>query len=450
MLVNIKRGKAVSKKVLIVSFNSPLSTLNIGSLRVRGLAKYLPEYNWEPAVLTVMSSGEPDARFRVIQTPFPGTVQSNIKQKLGLNPETPVGKQITFLKKIYSKEDFTILAKLAELFKTTLADILAYPDHHKKWYPCALDEGIKLLSSESFDAVISSSPPPTCHLIARDLKRKFKIPWIADFRDLWSLNPYMGFSTIRRIIIDRYLEIKTLRLADALVTVSEPLAQELRTLHKGKPVYAITNGFDPDEVKEKPISKEFTITYTGNIYPGKRDPEPLFRAISELIAENQIKRECVKIRFYGGWDYCFYCYHWVEKDIRKYNLEGVVSLYPKVPREIALDKQRESQILLLLNWTDPKEPGIYTGKLFEYLAAKRPILAVGGPRGVVTELLEETGAGVHPLNYEELKKVLLGFYNEYKTYGYVPYKGNEEKISKYSHREMARRFADVLNTVTER
>uniref|UniRef100_A0A7C2K557 Glycosyltransferase subfamily 4-like N-terminal domain-containing protein n=1 Tax=candidate division WOR-3 bacterium TaxID=2052148 RepID=A0A7C2K557_UNCW3 len=440
----------MSKKVLIVSFHSPLSTLSIGSLRVRGLAKYLPEYNWEPVVLTVISPGEPDSRLRVIQTPYPGDVKSNIKQKLGLNPETPAGEQVTFLKKIYTKEDFIFLVKFATLIRKALTEILEYPDGQKRWYPLALDKGIKLLSSESFDAIISSSPPPTCHLIARDLKRKFKIPWVADLRDLWTQNHHFtGFSPIRRTI-GRQLELKTLSLADALVTVSDPLAQKLRTLHKLKPVYTITNGFDPDEVKEKPITKEFSITYTGNIFTGRQNPEPLFRALSELIAENQIKRECVKIRFYAGWDYCSYCYHWVEKDIRKYNLEGVVSLYPKVPREIALDKQRESQILLLLNWTDPKERGIYTGKLFEYLAAKRPILAIGGPRSVVTELLEETRAGVHPLNYEELKKVLLEFYNEYKTYGYVPYKGNEEKISKYSHREMARRFADVLNTVTER
>ena len=124
-----------------------------------------------------------------------------------------------------------------------------------------------------------------------------------------------------------------------------------------------------------------------------------------------------------------------------------MSLNPQVPRNIALDKQRESQILLLLNWDDPREIGVYTGKVFEYLAARRPILAVGGPRGVVTELLEDTGAGVHALGYDQLKYILLELYEQYRIYGYVLYRGCEEQIAKYSHREMARRFAYILESL---
>lgn len=432
------------KKVLIVSYHFPLSTLSIGTLRMRGLAKYLPEYNWEPVILTVAAPEEPESRFRVIQTPYPGDVTTCFKRKLGAQPEAPVEEQVHFLKKIYYNEKFILLAKFIEITKRALAEVLEYPDAQRRWYPYAVEAGSRLLSTEPFDAIISTADPFTCHLIAKTLKRNFKIPWIADFRDLWTQNHYYRFSPIRRLI-ERSLELKTLRLADALVTVSEPLAQQLRTLHKEKPVYTITNGYDPDDVKKKPLTKEFTITYTGYLYKGKRDPESLFKAISELLNEGKLDKHLVKIRFYGVTEY-----YWIENKIKKYHLEDVVLLNPKVPRDTALDKQRESQILLLLMWNHPEEVGVYTGKLFEYLAARRPILAVGGPRGVVTELLEETGAGVHPPNHEELKKALLEFYNDYKTYGYVPYKGNEEKISKYSHLEMARQFAELLNAVTEK
>ena len=206
---------------------------------------------------------------------------------------------------------------------------------------------------------------------------------------------------------------------------------------------AIPNGYDPDEVASAPLTKKFTITYTGQLYQGKRDPTPLFRAIAELISEGRLDRRAVKVRFYGAIEY------WLEKEIRRFGLEDVVSLNPRVPRKIALEKQRESQILLLLNWDDPGEIGVYTGKVFEYLAARRPILAVGGPRGVVTELLEETGAGVHALGYEQLKHILLEFWEQYTTHGYVPYRGSEERIAKYSHREMARRFAEMLDSLAK-
>ena len=230
-----------------------------------------------------------------------------------------------------------------------------------------------------------------------------------------------------------------------LVTVSEPLAQKLRLLHHDKPVVAIPNGYDPDEVtRSAQLMKEFTITYTGQLYQGKQDPTPLLRALVELASEGKIELKTVKVRFYGDTPY------WLEQEIKRYQLDEVVSLHPKVLREVALQKQRESQILLLLNWDDPDEVGVYTGKVFEYLAARRPILAVGGPRGVVTKLLEETGAGVHALGREHLKRVLFELYEQYRTHGYVPYKGCEERIAKYSHREMARHFATVLDSLVKK
>jgi hypothetical protein len=116
-----------------------------------------------------------------------------------------------------------------------------------------------------------------------------------------------------------------------------------------------------------------------------------------------------------------------------------------VPRDIALEKQRESQLLLLLKWNDPKRRGVYTAKIFEYLAARRPLLAVGGFPDVVDQLLNETKAGVSGQTEEDIKTVLLRLYREYKSTGAVGYNGNEAEINKYSHREMARKFATVLD-----
>lgn len=131
-----------------------------------------------------------------------------------------------------------------------------------------------------------------------------------------------------------------------------------------------------------PLTKEFTITYAGTLYDNKRNPTPLLRALREFIAEGLINPDITRVRFFGPPEY------WLEREIIKHNLGEIVKEYRTVPRDVTLARQRESQILLLLNWDDPREVGVYTGKLFEYLAAKRPILAIGGPKGVVSELLE--------------------------------------------------------------
>lgn len=120
-----------------------------------------------------------------------------------------------------------------------------------------------------------------------------------------------------------------------------------------------------------------------------------------------------------------------------------------VTRERAITEQRKAQILLLLTWNHPAEKGVYTGKLFDYLAARRPILSIGyTDGGVVKELLDKTQAGVHCSNETELREYLLKAYREYKELGAVQYHGIEAEIMKYSHREMARKFAKVLGEVT--
>jgi hypothetical protein len=110
-----------------------------------------------------------------------------------------------------------------------------------------------------------------------------------------------------------------------------------------------------------------------------------------------------------------------------------------------LRSQAESQLLLLIGWHDLRERGQHTGKLFEYLGSKRPILALGGSHGVMSEVLEETGAGVHALTKEQLRDALVKAYGAFRNAGRVPYEGQDTKVKNYTHQEMARRFALVLD-----
>jgi len=187
-----------------------------------------------------------------------------------------------------------------------------------------------------------------------------------------------------------------------------------------------------------------TITYTGTLYEGRRDPSALFDVLAEMLACGAIQRDDVRVRFYSPAE------PWLIAGIRQRKLEDVVEIPGLIKRKEVLARQQESQILLQLGWSDPRETGQHTGKLFEYLGAQRPILAVGGSRGALTEVLEETDTGVHPQSNAELRDFLLRAYRQFKTNGAVEYKPNSSAVAQYTHPQMAGNLAVVLDSLTGR
>ena len=418
------------KKVLIITH------LRRVYPRIKGLVKYLPEFGWQPIILTGIMSKYKDLPARIVETPYQNAL-GFLGHLFKLDTkETDIRQQI--------KNRFSIISKKSPIdFLLTLGgEVINYPCPDKNWKPFAVKAGSEVLKTEGVDAILSSSMPVISHLIARELKARYKIPWLADLRDLWTQNHNYNYGPLRKLI-DRRLELKTLLPADALVVVSEPAAEKLGTLHKEKQVYAITNGFDPVEINSPPanLAAKFTITYTGNIYPKGQEPSKLFAALRDLVSDETMNPDDIEVRFYGRRE------EWVEREISGYGLSDIVKQNGVVPREIALEKQRESQLLLLLKWEDRHERGIYFGKVFEYLAARRPVLATGGSSDVVDELLNETGAGVCAPTVEDIKSILKRLYQEYKLKGEVAYQGKESSINKYSHKEMARKFAGILDSL---
>jgi glycosyltransferase involved in cell wall biosynthesis len=424
------------KKVLIVAYFPPHPQ---ASPRILGLAKYLPEFGWQPIILTAPVGDNLDSQFGVIETGY-RDVLGVWKRLFNFNQDEDLRREV--------KKRLGVTSKKSALdFILTLGGaIVNYPDGDKGWKPFAVDAGSELLQKENIDAMISSSSPVTSHIIAKELKIKHKIPWVADLRDLWTQNHNYGYGPLRRLI-DRRLEKKTLLHSDALVTVSQLWAEKLRTLHRRETVYTITNGFDPVEMNTTRVNltSKFTITYTGSIYSEKQEPSKLFAALKDLISDRLMDPNEVAVRFYGS------KIEWLDKEVERYGLSSIVKQYGRVPQQVALEKQRESQLLLLLNWEDQQEHGVYPGKVFEYLAAQRPILATGGfGNDVIERLLHETKAGRYGSTVEDIKNILSELYLEYKLTGKITYNGNIEKINKYSHREMARKFAGVLDQVTSK
>ena len=421
------------KTVLIVTYYFPPSPF-MASQRLGGLAKYLPEFGWDAIVLTRELPGGADPRFHVVQTTYPGDASAIVKRKFRLKPDKGFQEQLGVPASVREGKS-PVSRKIVKNVKS----LIAYPDEQKYWRVAAVEAGDSLLRERRCDALLSSGPPFTVHRIAAELGRKHRIPWVADFRDLWTQSPYYPYLAIRKLF-EKRMEVKTIAGASALVSTSDMWAKALNELHRDKRAFAIPNGFDPDIVStETNLTEDLTITYAGGLYHGRRDPEILFQALSELISEKTIGRRHVNVRFYGPVEY------WLEQEIKNHGLEDVVVQNRRVPREVSIAKQRESQILLLLSWDDPRERGTFTGKVFEYMAARRPILGVGGPKGVVSELLEKTGAGTHANEVVRLKEILVQYYREFVETGAVRFRGVDEEVQKYSHREMARKFADVLN-----
>jgi glycosyltransferase involved in cell wall biosynthesis len=221
---------------------------------------------------------------------------------------------------------------------------------------------------------------------------------------------------------------------------------QLKTLH-GKKVITIHNGFDDEDYREEvPLTRKFTITYTGNIYPKKRDPTTLFKALAELMAEGKIASSDLEVRFFGGNTLAA-----LLPIVEACHVGEFVKIYGFVPFKESVRRQKESTVLLLLLWTDVGEKGIYTGKFFEYLGARRPILAIGPRYGVVDKLLKESGAGIVVNKVKEIKAILSEWIEEFEHSGTIRsnYKPDSAVLYQFMRRKQAEKLAHILDKVTK-
>ena len=428
------------RRVLLITFNYPPSP-DIGAVRPRGLAKYLPRFGWEPIVLVPRLSTGSRPSAGVIETDYRDVVAS-FKAKIGLDPHRGMQQQLD----LKSSSQPGVVLPHGKLI-TWARTIVSYPDKTKGWIPFAVKAVEELANPESvnhvrIDAILSTSPPISVNLIAARAKSILHCPWAADFRDPWSDD---GTPTGGLDVLARSLEKRTLSNADALITVSDPWVENFRSRYPGKIVARATNGFDPDEY---PTTSElnpcFSITYTGDLYQGKRDPTLLFDVLAEMITEGAIRKEELQLNFFGSSD------QWLPALASRFGLSDEVRIHGFVPRAESLRHQRESQILLLLGRNVPSDAGCYAGKLFEYLASRRPILALGGLPGVTGQLLEETGSGRQVFGKADLRKFLTNAYGEFRASGQVRYDGRPEAIGQYTHSGMAQKIAGVLDRMTAR
>lgn len=255
-------------------------------------------------------------------------------------------------------------------------------------YRPLLREGLRRCAARRFDLIVATSPPDVIFLVARRLSQRSGTPWVADLRDLWFHDMVLYRSRLAAALagpLNRWLVSN----AALLVTVSQGLQSRLQR-YLGREVLLSFNGFLEEDQRDVAPSADGKrhVAYTGRVYPGKQDPEPLLRALARLRRETPDLASRLSIDFYGFED------PQLRAIAGRHGVEDCVRLLGFVPYRDSIAAQRGADALLFLDWMEVGAEGMMTGKLFEYLGSRRPILALG-PRkdSEAARMIAATGAG---------------------------------------------------------
>ena len=424
--------------------------------RILKFVKYLPEYNWEPIVLTV-EDGDFPARDESLLKEIPEDIKlyrTKIFEPYGLYRSLTGRKKSAAIDvdNINKAGKQKLSEKTAEFIRATFF----IPDARRGWLRYAVKEGKKIIDEEKPDLIFSSSPPYTCAMIAMKLKRYYfkkygkQIPWVSDFRDAWT-----GYLTSPKrwflpAAIDAGYECKTLDEADAVTMVADGIKDDFDTkypdISKEKKYFLIRNGFDSEDYKgleyDKSKNEKFTIVYTGSMY-GKRNPFFFLDTLAGMAEEEKIDANKLRIVFVGrmGGEIADY--------ISKSKLKSVIEHIPYVPHSESIKHLLKADAMLLLIDEDKYSKMILSGKVFEYLGASlitgKPILAIA-PEGEAADLIRETSAGeiIPHNNMEYLSKVFLKYYNSFLTGRENLPVSNPSAIKQYDRKLLTRKLAEVF------
>lgn len=363
--------------------------------RVAKFCKYLPRFGWEPVVLTVRhgnyvstdSSLEKDIR-QVRKVYKARSVEPHRISRLG-----SVGTSNADL--LSPKR--TALRHFLELVRLNFF----VPDSRIGWFPYAVRMGDRMCKSHKISLIFSTCPPYTTHLVARRLKNKFHLPWVADFRDPWL--EQARYNTVYRNILtfqlNRKLEKSVLKTADAVVAVGQKMQELLKSKVSGLRMKTIPNGYDESDFagSNNHSGHLFNLSYFGTLH-NQQTPNALFKALSILSSSHRAFNRDFRIRFVG--------------DISSDTLRIAKTVFSAerwswiryLEHEAVIRMLQEEQVLILLVNRVPNNRLIITGKIFEYLRTGNPILGVGPEDGEAGDILKKTGAG-QMFDYAETDRI---------------------------------------------
>jgi hypothetical protein len=368
-------GGSTRLKILVVSFRFPPYN-SVGAISVSKTVKYLATFGHEVRVVT--------ARDQQLPTTLPMVLDADsVVATSWVNPmrlvEAAAGGRELVAATGHSagRRHDRPLYRVGRVYRSIMI-----PDRQIGWGPPAFVAGCRMTRDWRPDVIYASAPPYTSLLAAHALALRRRIPWVAGLRDLWSDNPYRS---VRAGRLDRALEARVLSSATGIVVTTEESEELIRDRFHA-PTTTVMNGYDPDDVRDRTCESrpdELRIVHTGVLVHDRRDPTPLFLAMRELRAEGRT----IVADFYGR-----------DSAIASKAADGVgvgtsVFAHGPISHGGSLKVQRDADVLLLLQSDNPRERRTCPAKIFEYAAARRPVLAIGPDGGVVARLMSEHGMG---------------------------------------------------------
>lgn len=428
------------KKVLIITYYWPPAG-GPGVQRVLKFAKYLPEFGWQPVILTVQKGEYPaydesllediPAGCRVYRTRSlePGQAY---KKFTGMNAADHIPVSVLTTGKTSWKD------RLAHWIRLNLF----VPDAKIGWMPFAVKEGKKIIRREKPDIIFSSSPPPTVHLIARKLAKWSKLKWVADFRDPWTRIHYYQKRFLPILGLDRMLEKKVITGCTGAISAS-PSFIKLLTSESAEKFAVITNGYDQEiNIPETGGNDKFRLVYMGGL-PPSRYYEKFYLDLRILLDQNRISAQKMELLFIGI----------VEESIkteikRIFHNYDIVHFPGYIPHKKALTEYvAKADCLLLFLENNIDYSGHIPGKIFEYMAFGRFILGIGDQQGDAAEILRTTDSGIIYRPETDFTEILFELYDRWQNNRV--HQPDRAEISKYSRKKLTEQLAQILEDCSE-
>jgi glycosyltransferase involved in cell wall biosynthesis len=432
------------KKLLIVTYYWP--PLGGGGVqRWLKMSKYLREFGWEPVILTTEGAETGMIDESLLSEVVEGTQVYHVpiwepfslyKRFLGKNKDERMYSGF-----LSDSEESSNWKKELSLW---IRGNVFIPDAKRFWIGPASKKLRWILRNEKIDAIVSTGPPHTTHLIAMKGRGSRNIPWIADFRDPWTNIDFYEKLKLSKWADKKHhrLEKRVLRTASAVVTVTWSWAEDFFNDSGVRPE-VITNGFDPADFEQKPsvLDSKFSLAHIGSLNPD-RDPTVLWQALSELKQEIAGFEKDLEIKFIGPVDGQVY------QSIRSFELEGSVNDLGSMPHKQVMPLMMRSQILLLLVNNTANVSGIIPGKLYEYLGSRRPVLCIGPEHNDSVRVVRETGGGA-AIGYDQVNEMKAYITTSYDAYKKGQLNSRSEGIERFSRQKLAGDYGQLLDRLCE-
>ena len=426
------------KKVLIIAYYWPPAG-GPGVQRWLKFVKYLPDFNIEPIVYV-----PENATYPIVDQDLIDDVRTDVTIL-----KQPIKEPYQLASVFFKNKTKTISSGIIKdkNKQSTIEKILLYirgnyfiPDARIGWVKPSVDYLSSYIKKHAIDTIITTGPPHSMHLIGMELKKRFAVKWIADFRDPWTSIGYHKELKLTDKSARKHkdLEQKVLNTADVILTTSYTTKKEFEHL-TSKPIQVITNGYDITTIEKPSLDEKFTLSHIGSLL-SKRNPRILWKALKEILKENKSFQNDFQLQLIGK----------VSSEIidtlKEFRLDDYLTVLGYVSHNEALKYQRSSQILLLIEIDSYETKGIIPGKLFEYLAAERPILAIGPQESDVEKIIKETNCGKY-FNYdnlEDVKNYILTSYNNYLNHNLNV---SGIGLQYYSRKKLTEKLANVIQNI---